>query len=215
MFWRPGEHVYWHYRRPGWEPGDAEYLDPVTVVRDDHRGLVAWLAPGTELLKAVLPGGGPPRSAPPEVAFSIGRASARARWQGPGILRIAPSGAPWSVWLFWDDHWTFEGWYVNLEAPHRRERHDLFSSDHVLDVWIAADGDWRMKDEDELAAVDQGLFTAAEREGFQQAARAALRTFRAGRFPFDEPWPDWRPDPAWERPVLPGHATWDFDQVGE
>jgi hypothetical protein len=214
MFWQPGEHIYWHYRRPRWQPGDAEYVDPVTVVRDDHRGLVAWLAPGTEVLKSVLPDGGHPRSAPPDVAFRIGRVSARARWQGPGILRIAPSGVPWSVWVFWDDEWTFDGWYVNLEALHRREGRDLFSSDHVLDVWIDASDGIQMKDEDELeAAVEQGLFTAAERHQIEDDARAALRTFRAGGFPFDEPWRDWRPDPAWERPGLPDDARWQLDHL--
>ncbi len=187
MFWHPGEHIYWHYRRPRWQPGDAEYIDPVTVVRDDERGLVAWLAPDTEVLKSVLPNGGHPRSAPPEVAFSIGRVSARGRWQGPGILRVAPQGVPWSVWLFWDDEWTFDGWYVNLEALHRREGRDLYSSDHVLDVWIDAGGGIQMKDEDELeAAVEQGLFTAAEKQQIQDDARAAMRMFRSGGFPFNE-----------------------------
>ena len=111
---------------------------------------------------------------------------------------------PWSVWLFWDDDWAFDGWYVNLEAVHRREGRDLFSCDHVLDVWIDADGDVQMKDEDELeAAVEQGLFTAAERREIREDASTALHTFRSGGFPFNEPWRDWRPEPAWERPVLP------------
>ena len=39
--------VRWHYRRPGWSAGDAETVTPVTVVRDDAAGLVAWLAVGT------------------------------------------------------------------------------------------------------------------------------------------------------------------------
>jgi hypothetical protein len=214
MSWRPGEHVYWHYRRPRWQPGDAEYVDPVTVVRDDHRGLVAWLAPGTEVVKAVLPDGRPPRSAPPDVAFSLPRVSARGRWQGPGILRIAPSGVPWSVWLFWDDGWAFEGWYLNLEARHRREGRDLFSSDHVLDVWITADGSVRMKDEDELrAAVEQGFFTEEEARQIEDDAGAALETFHDGAFPFADEWRDWRPRPEWERPGLPAGLTWQLDQL--
>ena len=214
MFWQPGEHIHWHYRRPHWQPGHAEHIDPVTVVRDDDRGLVAWLAPDTEVVKSVLPDGGHPRSAPPETAFSSGRVSARGRWQGPGILRIAPSGVPWSVWLFWDDDWAFEGWYVNLEAIHRREGNHLFSSDHVLDVWIDADGGIHMKDEDELeAAVEQGLFRASEGQQIEDDGRAALRTFRSGGFPFDETWWDWRPDPVWERPALPADARWELDQL--
>ncbi len=121
---------------------------------------------------------------------------------------------PWSVWLFWDDEWAFLGWYVNLEAVHRREGRDLISSDHVLDVWIDADGRIQMKDEDELeAAVEQGLFSAAMGRQIEEDARAAVRAFRAGRYPFNEPWPGWRPDPVWERPVLPDNVTWEFDQL--
>jgi predicted RNA-binding protein associated with RNAse of E/G family len=103
---------------------------------------------------------------------------------------------------------------VNLEAPHRREGRDLISSDHVLDVWIAADGEVRMKDEDELeAAVAQGLFTAEEGRRIEADAAAAVRAFRAGAFPFDEPWQEWRPDPGWKRPVLPAGARWEHDQA--
>lgn len=90
----------------------------------------------------------------------------------------------------------------------------MFSSDHVLDVWIDVNGGVRMKDEDELeAAIEQGLFTATEGKQIQEDARVVLRTFRAGRFLFNELWPDWRPDLAWERPVLPENVTWEFDQL--
>jgi predicted RNA-binding protein associated with RNAse of E/G family len=121
---------------------------------------------------------------------------------------------PWSVWLFWDEDGTFEGWYVNLEAVHRREGRHLFSSDHVLDVWITADGEVRMKDEDELAAaVQQGLFSPEQGREIEGDARAAVEAFRAGAFPFDEPWAAWRPDPAWARPGLPVGARWTFDEL--
>jgi hypothetical protein len=81
-------------------------------------------------------------------------------------------------------------------------------------VWVAADGGVEMRDEDELeAAVDQRRYTAAEGQQIQEDAQAALRTLRMGGFPFNEPWPDWRPDPTWERPVLPADATREFDQL--
>lgn len=214
MVWQAGEHILWHYRRPRWQPGDAEYVAPMTVVRDDDRALVAWLAPGTPVLTSVLPNGEQPRSVPAEVAFSTGRASARGRWKGPGILRIAPTGVPWSVWLFWDDEWAFEGWYVNLEAVHRREGRHVFSCDHVLDVWIDAHGGVQMKDEDELdAAVEFGLFSAAQKQQIEDDAHAAVRRFQANGFPFDEPWWDWRPSSIWQRPCLPDDARWEFDEL--
>lgn len=214
MSWQRGEHIWWHYRRPTWQPGDAEFVDPMTVVRDDERGLVAWLAPGTERLKAVLRTGEPLRAAQPGDRFVGPRATARGQWQGPGILRIAPPRVPWSVWLFWDEPWVFGGWYVNLEAENHRDGRHLFTSDRVLDVWVPQDGAAALKDEDELeAAVEEGVFTADQAEAFRGHAQAALATFAAGGFPFDEPWQDWRPDPAWEIPVLPVEGTWDFDEL--
>lgn len=46
-FLDPGDQISWHYRKPGWQPGDASMITPMRVVRDDERGLVAWLAAGT------------------------------------------------------------------------------------------------------------------------------------------------------------------------
>ena len=215
MYWQRGELIYWHYRRPTWSPGQPESLQPVTVVRDDQRGLVAWLAPKTELIKTVLPTGAGLRSAPLTERFSVGRAAARAHWRGPGVLCAAPLARPWSVRLFWDEDWRFEGWYVNLEKAHVRDGRRVLSSDHVLDVWIEPNGDASLKDEDELsAAVDQGRFTPSEAETIRGNAEAAIASFRAREWPFDEPWPVWRPDPSWIRPTLPEHARWDFDEIG-
>lgn len=215
MFWQPGEHILWHYRFATWQEGQPEFVDPMTVVRDDERGLVAWLAPGTERLKSVLATGAELRSAPLAERFTQARARARGQWFGPGILLVAPTRVPWSVWLFWDEQWAFEGWYLNLEALHQRDGKRLFTSDHVLDVWVEADGTAQLKDDDELeAAVEQGRFTAEEGAAIRDNARAALASFRAREWPFGEPWPDWRPDPAWSRPTLPAHMAWDFDELG-
>lgn len=212
--WQRGEHIFWHYRRPTWRPGDPEFLQPMTVVADDERGLIAWLAPSTEVLKSVLPTGENIRSAALAERFSLARASARGVWHGQGVLRIAPSGRQWSVWLFWDDDWRFEGWYVNLESLHQRDGLHLFTADHVLDVWIPENGEAALKDEDELAAaVQQGLFTTAKGQAIHGHAQNAMAAFRAREFPFDEPWQHWRPDSSWERPGLPADAAWDFDEV--
>ena len=42
-----GDVVMWRYRDHGWRSGSPENTAPMRVVRDDERGLVAWLAPGT------------------------------------------------------------------------------------------------------------------------------------------------------------------------
>ena len=73
------------------------------VVRDDADGLVAWLAPGTPLLRPVLADGRELRSVPVAERFDVdrhGRANRLDSWHGHGILKVAPAGVPWSVWLF-------------------------------------------------------------------------------------------------------------------
>jgi predicted RNA-binding protein associated with RNAse of E/G family len=51
---------------------------------------------------------------------------------------------------FWDESWTFKGWYVNLRIP--IVEHDDFvdSMDQALDVVVDPDGTCRWKDEDDL-----------------------------------------------------------------
>jgi hypothetical protein len=81
--------------------------------------------------------------------------------------------------------------------------------DLALDVIIEVDGSgWSWKDEDELATfVERGVFddelaARLREEGLRVVGRA-----ERNEPPFDEPWPDWRPDPSWPRPELP--EAWD------
>ena len=91
----------------------------------------------------------------------------RRTWDGSGILRIAPTGVPWSLWYFWEDDGSFAGHYVNLELVHDRPvsgEPRVHTRDLTLDLWLDADGQLWLKDEDELAA-----FTAAGRFAPAQA----------------------------------------------
>ena len=198
--------VWWHYRRRAWQPGDPETVHPMRVVRDDADGLVAWLAGGTAVLAPTLPDGAHVRTRPLEQMFRSPRVQGRMLWKGEGTLRISPTGRPWSAWLFWEGG-VFDGWYVNLETPHRREGQHTYSADHVLDVLVAPDRSCRLKDEHELAAaVGQGRYTAAEAEAIRAEARDVVAAVTARAFPFgedDDPWQVWRPDPAWSVPGLP------------
>lgn len=190
----------------------AEFVNPMTVVRDDSLGLVAWLAPATEILKAVLETGEDLRVAPLAERFERRRAMAKATWQGEGILRIAPTGMPWSVWLFWEPRWEFAGWYINLETPIRRDGSHVYTDDHVLDVWVTPDRGCHRKDEDELVgAVTQGRFTLEEAASITANAARAERAVASSQFPFGDDWQGWRPDPGWVVPPLPRGVPWDLD----
>ena len=182
------------------------------VVRDDEDSLVAWLAPGTPVLRPVLADGRELRDAPPAQMFVAPRAVGRSAWRGAGILKIAPTGSDWSVWLFWDDAWSFRGWYVNLEDPHRRDGGSVYTQDRVLDLWVTPARAITWKDEDELAvAVETGRWSRDDAECFRSDARAVERLVRAWASPFRDGWEGWRPDPAWPTPRLPGELRWDLD----
>lgn len=205
-YWEPGGVVWWHYRRRTWRPGDPETVHPMRVVADDDRALVAWLAGGTPILAPTLPSGGHVRERPLGEMFTTPRIQGRMLWKGRGTLRIAPTGRPWSVWLFWDGT-DFDGWYVNLETPHRRSGQHTVSADHVLDVLVAPDLGWRLKDEHEVvAAVEQGRYTTTEAALIRADGDAVVEVIESRGFPFgvdEQHWQSWLPDPGWSIPGLP------------
>lgn len=202
--WSPGTEILWRYVR---SDGATESARPMRVVRDDAAGLVAWLAPGTPVLRPTLADGRELRSTPMAERFDSGRhgrATRLDRWHGHGILKVAPTDAPWSVWLFWGDAWEFRGWYVNLEDPHERIDNAVVTRDHILDVVVLPDRTTRRKDEDELdSAVASGRHNAAPARRFRGNAAAAEDVVGRWGSPFCDRWEDWRPDPGWPTPQLP------------
>ena len=203
--WRPdgtapflehGDVLLWRY---------GPRLDPMRVVRDDEQGLVAWLAGDTELVAWVPADGRSTREVPLADRFVVESTTAVTRWQGSGVLRIAPTGRPWSVWLFWEDDGRFAGHYVNLELPHRRHSNVTATRDLVLDLWLEPDGELWLKDADELeVAVACGRYThelAGEVRAAAEWARAEL--VQGADWPLDEEWKAWRPPADWDVPSLP------------
>lgn len=208
-FWQPGTTIQWIYQGTGRHSGKPN-VRPMTVVRDDEAGLVAWLAPGTPLIKPVLTDGREMRLAGPRDMFTEDRVLKLDIWRGTGILKVAPIGKPWSVWHFWAADGTFRGWYVNLEAVHHRDAAARRTStvDYVLDLWVNPDRTVEWKDEDELeGAVAAGRFTAAEAERIIGDGHAAEKEVAAWASPFADGWQDWQPDPDWRLPAAPTGYT--------
>jgi hypothetical protein len=195
-FLSTGDVVQWRY---------GTRCDPMRVVRDDHRGLVAWLAPDTELLSSAPDDGVALRDRPLAERFLGERVPTVGRWRGGGILRIAPTDRPWSVWVFREDDGSLAGHYVNLELPHRRHGDETNTRDLVLDLWLEPSGVLWLKDADELrAAVDVGRLTprqATEIEALAEWARAELVEGRD--WPLDDDWTTWHPPADWGAPPLP------------
>lgn len=180
------------------------FAEPVTVVRDDAEGLVTWLWAGTPVLRKARADGRGLR-ADKATLFTADTVQAEATWSGYHVLRVAPTGKRWSVMHFFEAATgRFEGWYANIEDPHRRDADTIYSTDHVLDVWVEPDRTPERKDEDELElAVQQGRYTpgqAAEITGIADEVESVIEVWGA---PFCDGWDTFSPDPAWPLPRLP------------
>lgn len=195
-FLAAGDVVQWRY---------ATRCDPMRVVRDDERGLVAWLADDTELLSSAPGDGLALRDKPLAERFLGERVPIVTKWRGGGVLRIAPTARPWSVWVFWQDDGSFAGHYINLELPHRRCGEETNTRDLILDLWLEPDGTLWLKDADEIeAAVAASHHTRAHADEIRAAAEWARAELVEGRdWPLDEEWTTWRPPAEWEMPPLP------------
>ena len=98
-----------------------------------------------------------------------------------------------------ESDWSFEDWYVNLQAPYVRSRLGFDTRDHQLDIVVAPEGTWRWKDEDHLALGTRlGVFTPEEAAEIRAEGEHVIADW-----PFPTGWEDWRPDPAWPIPQLP------------
>ncbi|MGW7464096.1 cytidylyl-2-hydroxypropylphosphonate hydrolase [Streptomyces xantholiticus] len=208
--WEPGDHILWRYRGHASGPAGRAFhiCRPVTVVQDTDELLAVWMAPGTECVKPQLADGTPVHEEPLATRYTAPRTTARARWTGNGVLKLAQPGLPWSVWLFWEHGWQFRSWYVNLEEPRTRWSGGVDSEDHFLDISVYPDRSWLWRDEDEFDQAQRvGLMDARTARAVQEAGRAAVEVIRSWGAPFCDGWEHWRPDPAWRVPVLP--ADWD------
>ncbi|MER6994288.1 DUF402 domain-containing protein [Streptomyces sp. NPDC000410] len=200
--WTAGDHILWRYRGNG--SGDVHICRPVTVVEDSDELLAVWMAPGTECVKPVLANGTPVQHEPLATRYTAPRTTARSRWFGTGVLKLARPGEPWSVWLFWERGWRFKNWYVNLEEPRTRWSGGVDSEDHFLDITVRPDRSWDWLDEDEFAQAQQaGLMNAGKARRVRAAGRSAVEVIQAWGAPFSDGWEDWRPDPLWPVPELP------------
>jgi uncharacterized protein DUF402 len=210
-YWRPGDHVVWREGsgplgtgEPVADTARPHFATPVTVVRDDAEGLVVWVRTGTPVLRVARADGREKRS-------DAGTLFATAVIHDFGVhalydqVRVVPTGRSWSVWcLFGEGTGSFVGWYVNLERPHVRDVRSVYTSDHVLDLWVEPDHAVLRKDEDELVlAVAQGVFDEAAAAAIDADCSEVEAVVAAWGAPFDEGWETFRPDPAWPVPSTP------------
>ena len=212
-FWTAGTHIMWWSGSGLLAAGPSlamsaddrvpQNVEPMTVVRDNEQGLVAWLAAGTPVLR-VARADGREKRADKSTLFTAEPVQVVGEWTGFDVLRIAPARQRWSVWAFFTaGTGDFAGWYVNFEDEHVRTARGLFTRDRILDLEVGPDGSMARKDEDELVlAVQQGRLdpaTAAEIEADAVEVEAIVHAWGE---PFCDGWEQFRPDPTWRVPVL-------------
>ena len=195
--YRPGDHALFRFVWP-WKIFSVR---PTTVVEHTEQRVVLWLAPGT-------PYKGPPGLRVPIPQIATGRWTTEdARWFGSRLMLAEPS-ASHSIYVSWGESGEFLGWYVNLEEPWRRSAIGFDTTDHLLDLVVDPDHNWRWKDEDHLSeAVAVGLFTAEKERAIRTEGERVVSRVEARARPFDEGWENWRPEPEWPLPSVP--EGWD------
>ena len=122
---------------------------------------------------------------------NVVRVVAAGRWYMVSALYEAESGEP-------------RCWYVDFARPPERAPHGIDTLDLLLDLVVAPDGTWTLKDEDEFEhGCRVGVITAAERVAVKAAQEEVVDLVERRAGPFYEGLGSWRPDPAWPRPGLP------------
>jgi len=115
------------------------------------------------------------------------------------VLQLVRPGDSYTVDVFWDDAWSFLGWYVNLQAPLQQAELGFDTTDWALDVWVEPDGTWAWKDEDDFAeAIELGVFDAEAAAAVRAVGESVI-----AEHPWPTGWEAWRPPPAWEPLPLP------------
>jgi len=196
---------------PKWQRGDVvvvrqhrrgrfRAVTPMIVVDDGSDRTVLFVPQHTTFLAPADQSGRVTRRIAEEAGLTLDR------WRDRGGLHIVPAGAAFSVMARWETSFDdFSGYYVNLQEPLRRTGIGFDTMDQTLDVVVSADlSGWAYKDEDELTdAAAHGFYSGKEVAAIRSAARLAVELVTGRRAPFDEPWQDWRPDPAWPLPSMP------------
>lgn len=179
--------------------GVVRYGFPVWVWSDDGAITVTYLPIGATYQGMVGEDGKPTR------ALGAARKRVDRIWENHHLLRLIRAGDEYSVLLFFDHNWRTVCWYINLQDPVRRYAHGLETRDLTLDLLIAPDlGSHRWKDKDEFEErIEAGIYEPGELGRLTDVGRGVLRDAAARTWPFDQPWQEWRPPPAWGLPVLP------------
>jgi Protein of unknown function (DUF402) len=164
--------------------GRVRWAFPHRLIADDGERLVLFLAPGAHGVQMGRDADGRYLE-----RWVRGDDPHDHIWSSRHALKLIRRGEAHSLEVLWDDDWTFEGWYVNLQAPLVETRDGFDTTDWALDIVVEPNGAWHWKDEDDFAEAQAlGVFSAEE----AAAVRAEGERVIAAK-PWPTGWEDWRP----------------------
>lgn len=194
------------------------------VVRDTAEALVVACCPGaegmapTDWIASRVSGDAAPRERAVGSLAAGGWRLAPWRWESAVLLLWNPPGTYFSVNAFYDlaGDCGLNRWYVNFQRPLRRTASGFDTFDLLLDLVVAPDlARWEWKDEDEYAHGRRlGVVGESDHRGVEEARGQVLGMIenREGPFADGAGLRDWRWDPLWPVPELPG--GWEGGVVG-
>lgn len=181
--------------------GNYRWAAPMRVVEDRGDFVALYLQPGSIYSTMADAAGNVTRD------FVNDSTQVQRTWVENHALQLIRFGDEHATVLYWhEDTWEFRCWYINFQEPLRRYQRGFESMDLTLDLIISPDRQrWQWKDEDEFVeiGIPGGWYTHEQLAHLKRYGERLLEEARAGAPPFDAPWPDWRPDPAWEPLPLP------------
>ena len=191
--WIPGDEILIRHIRD-----HVRYAIPMTVVADEGERVVAFLHEGTRCKWTHLD----------FVAQTVGSPVDHV-WGRTQVLHIYEIGAWHGVRVFFNpDTGTFRSWHIDMQLPNLRTYDGIVTCDCSLDITADADLNWKWKDQDEFEKLPaMGWIDEVDFDRLRAEADLVIEHLEKRRSPFDEPWPDWRPDKAWPIPPLP--VDWD------
>jgi predicted RNA-binding protein associated with RNAse of E/G family len=164
---------------------------PVTVLHDSPTHVVTWLAPGTRIQYPL----GVERGEKCLSMWLSGKWDLYEKdFHAPGMLRIAPTDAPFEVFAQATLDDGILSWYVNFERPLQRTAQGFDTMDEILDLVVARDfSEWARKDTDELElAVRMGFFRPVDAARIDESCGVVESNLARGDVPWPHEWETWR-----------------------
>jgi hypothetical protein len=187
--WRGGEAVLSRYV---WRE-KVHFAGSNLVVEDGTKRTVLYTPMGTPVMRSPIDYG----------AGTIGEPQLQV-WHTTHNLRFLEPGVGYCISaMYAGDSHRFLCWYIDMIEPIRRTRDGFVLWDLALDIVVGPDLSWKMKDEDHFARMQEhDWITPGRAAQVRQDAGHVIERIEKRQSPFNEGWPDWRPDPAWPIPAM-------------